>query len=59
VPNLPHTGRAATADDADTVLERRAGETGCRLVALATTRAQHFYRALGYDEHAAYFRKLL
>jgi GNAT superfamily N-acetyltransferase len=47
-------GRALISD-----FERRAGETGCRLVALATTRAQHFYRALGYDEHAAYFRKLL
>ncbi|MGQ0480027.1 MAG: GNAT family N-acetyltransferase [Pseudonocardia sp.] len=32
---------------------------GVRLVALATTRAGGFYLAIGYTEHAAYFRKLL
>ena len=32
---------------------------GCALVALATRRAAPFYRALGYEESAAYFRKLL
>ena len=31
----------------------------CRLIALATRRAAPFYRALGYEESAAYFRKLL
>ena len=31
----------------------------CRLIALATRRAAPFYQALGYDESAAYFRKLL
>ncbi len=35
-----------------------AGE-GCALVALATRRAAPFYRDLGYQESAAYFRKLL
>lgn len=30
-----------------------------RMVALATRRAAPFYLALGYDESAAYFRKLL
>lgn len=30
-----------------------------RLVALATTRAGHFYEALGYTSHATYYRKLL
>jgi GNAT superfamily N-acetyltransferase len=35
-----------------------AGE-GCALVALATRRAAPFYRDLGYEESAAYFRKLL
>lgn len=30
-----------------------------RLVALATRRAAPFYRALGYEESATYFRKLL
>jgi GNAT superfamily N-acetyltransferase len=31
----------------------------CQLVALATRRAAAFYQALGYEESAAYFRKLL
>lgn len=31
----------------------------CRLIALATRRAAPFYQALGYDESATYFRKLL
>ena len=39
--------------------ERWAAEQGCALVALATRRAASFYRALGYEESAAYFRKLL
>lgn len=39
--------------------ERRAGDRGSRLVALATTRAHAFYTALGYADHASYFRKLL
>ena len=30
-----------------------------KLVALATRRAAPFYRAIGYEESAAYFRKLL
>jgi GNAT superfamily N-acetyltransferase len=32
---------------------------GSRLVALATRRASAFYKALGYEESAIYFRKLL
>lgn len=32
---------------------------GCKLVALATRRAATFYQALGYEESAVYFRKLL
>ncbi len=31
----------------------------CRLIALATRRAAPFYRALGYDESATYFRKVI
>jgi len=31
----------------------------CKLVALATRRAAAFYQALGYEESATYFRKLL
>ena len=34
-------------------------ERGNRLVALATRRAALFYRGIGYDESATYFRKLL
>jgi GNAT superfamily N-acetyltransferase len=36
-----------------------AAAEGCALVALATRRAAPFYRALGYEESAAYFRKAL
>jgi GNAT superfamily N-acetyltransferase len=36
-----------------------AAAEGCALVALATRRAASFYRALGYEESAAYFRKVL
>jgi GNAT superfamily N-acetyltransferase len=39
--------------------ERWAADQGCALVALATRRAAPFYRALEYEESAAYFRKVL
>ena len=39
--------------------EQWAATQGCVLVALATRRAAPFYRALGYEESAAYFRKVL
>ena len=39
--------------------EQWAGGQGCALVALATRRAAQFYRAVGYEESAAYFRKVL
>lgn len=39
--------------------ERWAAAKGCTLIALATRRAAPFYRALGYEESAAYFRKVL
>jgi GNAT superfamily N-acetyltransferase len=39
--------------------EQWAGAQGCALVALATRRAAPFYRALGYEESATYFRKVL
>jgi GNAT superfamily N-acetyltransferase len=48
------TGRALMA-----AFESWAAGHGCALVALATRRAAPFYRALGYEESAAYFRKLL
>lgn len=39
--------------------EHWAARQGCALIALATRRAAPFYRALGYEESAVYFRKLL
>ena len=39
--------------------EQWAADQGCALVALATRRAAPFYRAVGYEESAVYFRKLL
>jgi hypothetical protein len=39
--------------------EQWAAARGCALVALATRRAAPFYRALGYEESAVYFRRLL
>jgi GNAT superfamily N-acetyltransferase len=39
--------------------EQWAVAQGCALVALATRRAAPFYRALGYEESAVYFRKVL
>lgn len=39
--------------------ERWAAARGNRLVGLATRRAAPFYKALGYEESAVYFRKLL
>ncbi len=42
-----------------TAFEQWAAAHGCALVALATRRAAPFYRALGYEESAIYFRKIL
>ena len=39
--------------------EQWAAAEGCTLVALATRRAGPFYRALGYEESATYYRKVL
>jgi GNAT superfamily N-acetyltransferase len=39
--------------------EQWAAAEGCALVALATRRAAPFYRAVGYEESATYFRKVL
>jgi GNAT superfamily N-acetyltransferase len=39
--------------------EHWAAVLGCTLVALATRRAAPFYHALGYEESATYFRKVL
>jgi hypothetical protein len=42
-----------------TEFERWARRRGCALVALATRRAAPFYHAIGYEDSAAYLRKLL
>jgi len=39
--------------------EQWAAVQGCALIALATRRAAPFYRALGYEASAVYFRKVL
>lgn len=39
--------------------EGKALERGSKLVALATRRASDFYKAIGYDESATYFKKTL
>jgi len=39
--------------------EAWAAAKGCKLVGLATRRAAAFYQALGYEESATYFRKIL
>jgi GNAT superfamily N-acetyltransferase len=47
-------GKALMAD-----VEEWAGNRKSKLVALATRRAAAFYKAIGYEESAAYFRKLI
>jgi len=37
--------------------ERRSKERGSKLVALATRRADRFYKSMGYEESATYFKK--
>jgi hypothetical protein len=39
--------------------ERWAAARDCALIALATRRAAPFYRALGFEKSAVYFRKVL
>jgi GNAT superfamily N-acetyltransferase len=48
------TGRALVS-----AFEQWAAAQDCVLIALATRRAAPFYRALGYQESAVYFRKVL
>ena len=40
-------------------VESRARQHGVRLVALATRRADEFYRAIGYEASATYYRRVL
>lgn len=39
--------------------EKLSKERGSKLVALATRRADKFYKSIGYDESATYFKKTL
>lgn len=41
------------------LIEEKALERGSKLVALATRRASDFYKSIGYDESATYFKKTL
>ncbi|MBW5448094.1 GNAT family N-acetyltransferase [Cohnella sp. CFH 77786] len=41
------------------IIEESALKRGSKLVALATRRAGAFYRAIGYEESAVYFKKAL
>lgn len=41
------------------LIERQALERGSKLIALATRRASDFYKSVGYDESATYFKKPL
>jgi GNAT superfamily N-acetyltransferase len=56
LPGYRGTGTGRALMDA---FERWAGERDCPMVALATRRAAPFYQALGYEDSAVYFRKLL
>lgn len=54
-----HSRRRGHGRDLTVQFEHWARSRGSKLVALATRRAAPFYRALGYEESATYFRKLL
>lgn len=58
---MVHAGRRRAGIGATLTLEfeRWATARGNKLVALATRRAASFYLALGYEESAAYLRKVL
>jgi len=53
-----HRGRGI-GRDLMSAFERWAAARECSMVALATRRAAPFYLALGYEESAAYLRKVL
>jgi len=55
----PDRRRAGVGRDLMLQFEQWAATRGSKLVALATRRAAPFYTAIGYQESALYFRKLL
>jgi GNAT superfamily N-acetyltransferase len=55
----PPSRRSGLGRELMNYVEEWAQERNCRLVALATRRASEFYKVLGYEESATYFRKLI
>lgn len=51
--------RAGVGTELVKAFEQKAIDNDCKLIALATRRAADFYSAIGYEESATYFRKLL
>ena len=51
--------RAGVGSELIRAFEKKAIDNDCKLIALATRRAADFYSAVGYEESATYFRKLL
>jgi len=51
--------RKGIASELTKYFEQYSKSKECKLVALATRRASKFYCAIGYEESATYFRKLL
>ena len=56
---MKHVGAVLIGEALMRDFEGWARSRECRLVALATRRAAAFYRAIGYEESATYFRRLL
>ncbi|MDE7478371.1 MAG: GNAT family N-acetyltransferase [Lachnospiraceae bacterium] len=55
----PQFRRAGIGAELVKAFEQKAIDNDCKLIALATRRAADFYLAIGYEESAAYLRKLL
>lgn len=51
--------RSGVGTDLERAFEEWARDRGATLIALATRRAAPFYSAIGFEESAVYFRKLL
>jgi GNAT superfamily N-acetyltransferase len=54
-----HARRQGIGEALMSAFEQWAADRECALIALATRRAAPFYRALGYEESATYFRKIM
>ncbi len=51
--------RSGIGSELINAFEQKAKDNDCKLISLATRRAADFYSAIGYEESATYFRKLL